>query len=731
MPIKQRLQYLLPLLMSATYPSYAAEPAENSGVLEEVTVKASSTSQANNYYQRDAGASTRTDTPQQETSQAVKIISRQALDDIQATRVADTYDLVSGVSRQNNFGGLWDNFAIRGFAGHENTGPAMLRNGFSGNRGYNPPRDTANTERVEFLKGPAAALYGNSEPGGTLNVVTKKPQFKASNVAEIYAGSYDSYRSSIDSTGPITENLAYRMIIATEDNDGFRDYVDSKRLLIAPSFTWLLGPATSLTYELEYLKHQLPMDRGIPLRDINGNRLHNIKRERFLGEPNTGDFKMEAYTHQLTLDHEFSDQWRGRAGIVYKDNSTDGGSLETIPALNRISPNGDVQRQWRIRDYQSTDLSVQADLNGKFKTGSISHDFLVGMEAYRFHNDQYMVSMRNGTAWNTNVYNPVYGFTQPSLNQFSIATNFYEKQTDVALFVQDQLSLTEKWKLMGGLRFESYRQDLDNKITDRTAKQDHFVTSPRAGLTYIINPEVSLYTSWSRSFRPNAGVAGGGSFGVDATGNGFEPERGTAFEVGMKYQSADQRLGGSIAVYDMTKKNVLTNDPGNPTFSIAAGEVRSRGLELDLNGQITDRLRAIASYAYTDAYIGKDLLVSVTPVTVPTGVIASGSRLSNIPKHSANALLMHEQTLANRGKLGLGGGFTYVGKRADSTEDVFELPSYVTVRLTTYWQIDPKLRLSFDVTNLFDREYYASSYNSTWVLPGAPRMMTLGLQAKF
>ncbi|GAB7564418.1 pseudopaline transport outer membrane protein CntO [Methylobacillus methanolivorans] len=732
MPIKQRLQYLLPLLMSATYPSYAAEPAENSGVLEEVTVKASSTSKTNNYYQRDAGASTRTDTPQQETSQAVKIISRQALDDIQATRVADTYDLVSGVSRQNNFGGLWDNFAIRGFAGHENTGPAMLRNGFSGNRGYNPPRDTANTERVEFLKGPAAALYGNSEPGGTLNVVTKKPQFKASNVAEIYAGSYDSYRSSIDSTGPITENLAYRMIVAAEDNGGFRDYVDSKRLLIAPSFTWLLGPATSLTYELEYLKHQLPMDRGIPLRDINGNRLHNIKRERFLGEPNTGDFKMEAYTHQLTLDHEFSDQWRGRAGIVYKDNSTDGGSLETIPALNRISPNGDVQRQWRIRDYQSTDLSVQADLNGKFKTGSISHDFLVGMEAYRFHNDQYMVSMRNGTDWNTNIYNPVYGFTQPSLNQFSIATNFYEKQTDVALFVQDQLSLTEKWKLMGGLRFESYRQNLNDKRTDSISKQDHFVTSPRAGLTYIVNPEISLYTSWSRSFRPNAGVAGGSSFGVDAAGSGFDPERGRAFEVGMKYQSTDQRLGGSIAAFDITKQNVLTTDPGDVLGrSIAAGEVRSRGLEIDLSGQITDHLRAIASYAYTDSYLGKDL--KVTPITtlLPDGIVQAGSRLSNIPKHSANALLMHEQTLANGGKLGLGGGFTYVGKRADSTEDIFELPSYVTVRLTTYWQIDPKLRLSFDVTNLFDREYYASSYNSTWALPGAPRMMTLGLQAKF
>ncbi|MCB5186060.1 TonB-dependent siderophore receptor [Methylobacillus gramineus] len=725
MTIHTYARTLLPALLMLSSTSNAQEP-EKSTQLEEITVNTKSEqSKSNAYYQRDSGASTRTDTPAQETSQAVKIISRQVLDDVRATRVADTYDLVSGVSRQNNFGGLWDNFAIRGFAGHENTGPAILRNGFSGNRGYNPPRDTANTERVEFLKGPAAALYGNSEPGGTLNVVTKKPQFKSSNVAEIYVGSYDSYRSSIDSTGALTNNLAYRMIVAAEDNGGFRDYVDSERLLIAPSFTLLLGPSTTLNYELEYLKHRLPMDRGIAIRDSNGNRLHNIKRSRFLGEPNAGDFTMEAYTHQLTLDHEFSNQWRGKVGLVYKDNSTKGGALETRPALSFISPSGNVGRQWRLRDYQSDDLSIQADLNGKFKTGNIGHDFMIGMEAYRFNNDQFMLSRREGAIWNTNVYAPVYGLNQPASSLFGVGTNFYEKQTDVALFVQDQLSLTDKWKLMGGLRFESYRQDLDNKINNSTSKQDHFVTSPRAGLTYIVNPEISLYTSWSRSFRPNSGVAGGSSFGVDSAGNGFDPERGRAFEIGMKYQSIDQRLGGGISVYDITKQNVLTTNPLSPDFSIAAGEVRSRGLELDLSGQITDHLRAIASYAYIDAYLGKDVPTSAN------SFIASGSRLSNIPKHSANALLMHEQTLANGGKLGLGGGFTYVGKRADSTEDVFELPSYVTARLTTYWQIDPKLRLSFDVTNVFDREYYDSSYNSTWVLPGAPRMLTLGLQAKF
>ncbi|MGY1488773.1 TonB-dependent siderophore receptor [Methylobacillus pratensis] len=703
---------LLPALLAIACNSHA-ETAESPAQLEEITVKAVSTrNKASEYYQKDAGGSTRTDTPLQETSQSVKIISRQVLDDMHATRLDDTFDLVSGVSRQNNFGGLWDNFAIRGFAGHENTGPAMLRNGFSGNRGFNPPRDTANTERVEFLKGPAAALYGNSEPGGTLNVVTKKPQFKSSNTAEVYAGSYDTYRTSLDSTGPVTENLAYRMVVAAEDNGSFRDYVDSERLLVAPSFTWLVGAATTLNYELEYLKHRTPFDRGIALRDRDGNRLHNVKHSRFLGEPGTGDTKMEAYTHQLSLEHEFSQNWRGKIGLAYKENKTDGDAVEQLSPLSAVSPNGTINRRLRGREFDSDDLMLQADLNGKFNTGSLSHDFLLGMEAYRFNQHQRQFG---SSATAINIYNPVYGAPLAPMTRLS---DFKEEQTDIALFAQDQVSLTEKWKLMAGLRFDSFRQQIDTLTNNTQARQDHFVTSPRVGLTYVVNPEVSIYTSFSRSFRPNSGT--------DAAGNGFDPERSRAFEVGIKYQSANQLLGGNIALFDITKQNVLTADPAsNYLFSIAAGEVKSRGLELDLNGQLAEHLRLIASYAYTDAYLGKDIALSAA------SSIASGSRLSNIPKHSANALLMHERTLANGGKLGLGGGFSYVGKRADSPEDIFELPSYVTVRLMTYWQFNEKLRLSFDVTNLFDREYFASSYNSNWAMPGTPRMMTLGLQARF
>lgn len=181
------------------------------------------------YRVRSNSSATRTDTALQELPQAVQVIGRQQLDDLAATRLDDVLQSVSGVARQNNFGGLWDNYSIRGFSGNENGGMNILWNGFASNRGYAPPRDTSNVESVDFLKGPAAALYGNSEPGGTINVVTRKPQFKAANSVDLSAGTNDFYRSALDSTGALGQQLAYRLNAAIETRGSVRDHVRSKR----------------------------------------------------------------------------------------------------------------------------------------------------------------------------------------------------------------------------------------------------------------------------------------------------------------------------------------------------------------------------------------------------------------------------------------------------------------------------------------------------------------------
>ena len=214
-------------------------------------------------YQAEDVSGTKTSRPLRELPQSVRVISRQTINDLGAVRLDDVLDYVGGVSRQNNFGGLWDNIAIRGLPGNENTGMAMLLNGFASNRGFNAPRDMAAVERVEFLIGSAAALYGASEPGGTLNLVTKKPQFHAGHAVEFYAGSDDFYPAALDTTGPLGDTLAYRLNVAREDRGSFRDHIKTRRSVIAPALTWRLAPDATLDYTAELLRYRTPLDCGV------------------------------------------------------------------------------------------------------------------------------------------------------------------------------------------------------------------------------------------------------------------------------------------------------------------------------------------------------------------------------------------------------------------------------------------------------------------------------------
>lgn len=691
------------ILAAFALPAHAQEVQ-----LQEVQVVGRSEGQR--YYSDEAGVA-RAETPLREVPQAVRVVPRQAIDDIGAVRLEEAYDYVSGVNRQNSFGGLWDNFSIRGFAGDPNTGANFLRNGFAGNRGYNAPRDMANVERLEVIKGPASALYGGSEPGGILNIVTKKPQFKAGHAVELYAGSYDSYRTLIDSTAPLTDTLAYRLNMAYEDKGSFRDHIDSQRYLIAPSFTWLLTPSTVVNYDFEALRQKTPMDRGVIA--ING-KVGSIPRDRFLGEPNDGDVTIDNKTHNLTIEHEISSDWKAKAGMAYRTTSLEGYSTEASPRTAgsiRWTTAGApiIERERRYRDYSSTDLSFQGEVHGKFATGSIKHEVLAGIDSYRFELDQVMKRGRSTSTYGLNIYNPVYGQTPLALN--TTPTNTLETQNNTGFFLQDQIAFATDWRLLVGLRHDRFHQEIDNRSNGKQTEQEHGVTTPRLGLTWLATPTLSVYALTSESFRANNGI--------DAGNQAFAPERGKSKEIGVKYESLDKRYGGTMSVFEIDKKNVLTNDPANAGFSIAAGEARSRGIEFDFSGQVTDKVRVLANYAFIDAEITKDNNTALV-----------GARLINVPKQSGSALAMYEDGFS-AGRYGFGAGATYVGKRAGNSLDSFELPSYTTVRTMAYWKPNKTLRFSLDIDNLFDKTYYASSYDVYWITPGAPRTVTLGMQAKF
>lgn len=664
-------------------------------------------------YHADEAAGAKTDLPLRELPQSVRVVSRQAIDDLGATRLDDVLDYVGGVSRQNNFGGLWDNFAIRGLPGNENTGMATLLNGFSSNRGFNAPRDLAGVERIEFLKGTAAALYGSSEPGGTLNIVSKRPLWKAAHSVEGYLGSHGLKRGAFDSTGPIGENFAYRLNLAVEDRDSFRDHVSARREVIAPAFTWKLGRDTVLEYSGEFLRHATPLDRGVV---AVGNRLGAIPRSRFLGEPADGDMTVENQTHQFILSHEWNSAWRSRLGLSYRKTSLNGFSTEAS-ALG--ANNAKLARQRRFRDFDSDDIALQAELQGTLRTGAIEHELLFGLESFRFSMDSIMLRANPTAArpYAIDIYNPVYGQLQPVPGR---NTDTLEHQRNTAFYMQDAIKLAPEWRLVAGVRVDNYRQSLENRIAGTTARQDPSSTSPRIGLSWLPTPQWTFYANAGRSFRPNVGS--------DVAAQGFEPETGRALELGTKWESADRRMGATAALFDIRKRNVLTTDPVNAGYSTAAGEIRSRGFEFDLAGQLTTNWRLNASLVLNDVEITKD------------NTLAIGGRLLNVPRVNGSVLAVYENAFANGQRYGIGGGVTHVGKRlgqartqadAKAATPSFELPSYTTAKLVAYWRINPALRVTLDVDNLFDSTYYASSYSRLWVTPGTARTISVGLQAKF
>ena len=659
------------------------------------------------YHAGDA-AGTKSDLPLRELPQSVRVITRQAIDDLGATKLDDVLDYVGGVSRQNNFGGLWDNVAIRGLPGDQNVGMATLFNGLAAGRGFNAPRDLAGVERIEFLKGPAAALYGSSEPGGTLNIVSKRPLWQSGHAGEVYLGSFGLRRAALDSSGPLGDSFAYRLNLAAERRNSFRDSVNAQREVLAPAFTWRLAPETTLDYRGDVLRHRTPLDRGVVA--VNG-RLDAIPRSRFLGEPADGDVTVKNQTHQLVLAHAWNAQWQSRVAVSQRSTALNGFSTEPTA----LQASGLLTRQRRFRDYDSHDLALQGELQGKLQAAGMVHELLVGVETYRFEMDSLMLRVNPSTAapYAIDIFQPVYGQAQPVPLP---NTSTLEKQRNTALVVQDAITLGGPWRMVAGWRVDRTNQSLENRRTGVTQTQTPTAHSPRLGLSWLPTPQWTAYINAGRSFRPNTGV--------DARGASFDPESGRALELGAKWESADRRLGMTAAMFDITKRNVLTADPANAGFSIATGEVTSRGLELDLSGQVTRQWRVNASLVYNEVQVAKDN-------TLPVGL-----RLLNTPRVNGSLLAVYEGTVgqgAGRSqRYGLGGGVTHVGNRIGQTGDTgFLLPAYTTAKLVAHWRVSPSLRLTLDVDNLFDTTYYTSSFSRVWVTPGTARNATLGLQARF
>lgn len=649
-----------------------------------------------------------------EIPQAEQVIGQQQLRDINALDLVSALDLSASVSRQNNFGGLWNSFAIRGFVGDQNLPSNFLVNGFNAGRGFAGPRDISGIEAVEVLKGPRAALFGRGEPGGTINLVTKRPRFETAGEVRILAGSFETYRGDVDVQTTLGDNVGVRFVGFYEDAGSFRDLVETERFGFSPSVAVKFSEATRLVYELEYARQKIPFDRGVVA--INGD-LNALPRSRFLGEPGDGRLTSEVLGHQIELQHDFSDNWSALVGVNYRDTSLSGFSTEPELTGSRQQLFVDgrtLTRQRRFRQYDATYFVARAEVAGSFTTGDIGHRVLIGADTDRFENDQVFLRARApGLASNPSlqqlqaldVFSPVYGqFPLPAPDPL---TDRVEVQKSTGIYAQYQISFSEDFQIRMGGRYDDYSQRLQNRANGLETRFGKTRFSPQVGAVYRVSPEISVYATYGENFRPLSGA--------DFAGNSFDPNQSRAIEGGVKYASTNGKLTATASVFSINQDNILVADPVNAFFNIAAGEASSRGFEFDLNGEIAPRIDVWVSYAYVDAKVDNDVADPDFGQPIP-----AGSPLLNIPDHTLNVQLAYTAQIAAR-DVRVGGGVLHVGRRLGEVATTFELPAYTLARVFAEGELTNNVRMRFDIDNLFNTRWFANSFSQLWVQPGMPR----------
>ena len=656
----------------------------------------------------------RGDIPQKQMPQSIETLDNAILDQKGITQLQDALDFSASISRKNNSGALWDSFSIRGLSGNENMPSGYLINGFSGGRGFSGPRDVSNIEYIEVLKGPGSALYGRSEPGGTVNIVTKKPQFEQQGELKLSLGSDNFNRVEGDYTNGINDNTAFRINGAWQDSDSYRDEVYTHKKVVTPSIYHQINASTSITYEFEYVDLAQLFDRGVVVLNDNFNTVPN---SRYLGNPNDGDTQVYSRGHQVTLNHDINNEWSLVVGANYRSSTLTGFSSDAELAPSRQSLFDDgrtLTRQQRYRDYEVDDTSLKFELSGHFDTAGITHHLLMGADAYKYDLRTGLYRYRGGNGTYTiDIYQPNYNVARPEVG---LLYENNEQQDAYGIYVQDQMDLTDKFKLLVGLRFDSVDQDILETKSAVLSSSSQSQVSPRIGLVYELNNAVTLYSSYSEGFLPLSGT--------DASGDPFGFEYSDSIEVGAKFSY--QGIAGTLALFDATKSNMLVADPVNVGFSAPIGKANSKGVELDLSTYITDDTKFNLSYAYIDASTANDI------INADWGVpIKKGSPLVNVPKNNLNLTLSHQTVVLGK-ELELGASYQYTSERlGDAADLTFNLPSYQLVGIFGQVNLTERTKLNISVNNIFDEEYAQSSYNALWVYPGAPTQFKMSLAYQF
>lgn len=634
--------------------------------------------------------------PAHETPFAAQFVPVRVIEDQQARSISEALKNVSGVSTQVGFGDLMSRQRIRGFVP-----PSQLKNGFRQSL-LSTLSDLANVERIEVLKGPASALYGPFEPGGVVNLLTKSPLDQPYRHLELSLGSFNRYRATADLSGPVDANRRwlYRLNMAAEDADSYRDFVTTRALFVAPALTWRISDATTVSAEVEYLYRDGGFDRGFG----NNAMLLDVPIERNLGEP-TDSTDYDGFLVRYDLQHRFANGWKLRQATMASVANLDV-SFHS-PGFPLLSGR-DYRRVPAAESDRQRDVSLQAELSGTVSTGPLSHTVIAGIEG-GFDENRFTISRGQPSLINLDA--PVYGAPIGPLTPFSIGKF---RTSGVSVYLQDQLALGRRWRVMAGARLDAIESQAQSELNmggpgyDRRRDTPH--VSPRAGVTYLPTPALALYASVSRAFRTDV-------FGVVADGLP-EPSLGEQVEGGIKIQTPTGRFSTTVAVYSLTKEKVLVANPTDAFGpSLQVGEQQVNGVEVDLLGQPWSAVSVIASYAFADAEVTED-------TTIPVG-----SRLPNVPRHSGSlwATWQLPQWLS---RMVIGAGVFASGTRAAVLPNTFDLPTYARWDAMAAYR-HGRYKVAVNVQNLADERYFESGGGFVPIYPQAPRSVTASIGVVF
>ncbi|PPD41282.1 MAG: TonB-dependent siderophore receptor [Methylobacter sp.] len=712
---KWPLGALLPLGAALSGLAMAAEPVAaypdgTETVLEDVKVKAAPSQQPNRFKAETSSTGGKTEMAIRDIPQSVSVVKKELIQSQNAFNLRDALKNVSGLTIAAGEGGrTGDSITLRGFSANSDN----YLDGVKENGQYN--RDTFFIEKAEVLKGASSILFGRGATGGVINQVAKKPTGKTGVTGGFTYGSYDFKRTTIDAESAY-QNLSARLNFLFQDNGSFRDYNDTQRLGLAPSFRLKVDDDTNVDLSLLHQEEQGVFDYGVPMfrgkpADVPVNTYYGFTDNRLMDTDT--NVATVALSHRFNAD--FSVKNTLRVGAYERNYLTHlFGAVTDNGAASTVARSQALRRNEQDNVYNQTDFVYKKPLLGFNNTLMFGSEF--GWENYDFKS-------KNSTGVSSvSIFNPVLTASSTGLaTDFSgtLTTDRYTKAQTYAGYVLDQFEISPEWKVLVGTRYDQFdAQQLDRVATDRFSRSDS-QWSPRSGLVWQPDKVQSYYFSYGTSFNPSAE-----SLSLSESTANLPPEQNRNFEIGAKYDLFGGRLSATAAVFRLEKTNARTADPNDSNLTILAGEQRTDGFEFGLAGEVLPRWDMSMTYAYLDAEISKSN-------TMATGTVSGlskslqGMNATNVPEHSGVVWNSFHITP----EWEVGGGVFYASDRyADNVNEV-TLPAYARLdAVVAYHQKHYDVQMN--VFNLADTVYYESGQTRS-ALPGVPLSAQVTLNVKY